>query len=79
MKQMNTIMIIVSIVVFLAVVILGIVAKSKQAGGFGEWIRSIFHKKEDSIDDLLNDDNKKDSDDDDDISNLLHQTKEKLG
>ena len=69
---MNTVMIIVSIAIFVGVVILGVVAKSKQAGGFGEWMKSIFHKKDNEIDDLLNDDNKKDTDDDDDINDLLH-------
>ena len=71
-KTMNTVMIIVSIAIFVGVVILGVVAKSKQAGGFGEWMKSIFHKKDNEIDDLLNDDNKKDTDDDDDINDLLH-------
>ena len=71
-KTMNTVMIIVSIAIFVGVVILGVVAKSKQAGGFGEWMKSIFHKKDNEIDDLLNDDNKKDADDDDDINDLLH-------
>ena len=69
---MNTVMIIVSIAIFVGVVILGVVAKSKQAGGFGEWMKSIFHKKDNEIDDLLNDDSKKDADDDDDINSLLH-------
>ena len=71
-KTMNTVMIIVSIAIFVGVVILGVVAKSKQAGGFGEWMKSIFHKKDNEIDDLLNDDSKKDADDDDDINSLLH-------
>ena len=71
-KTMNTVMIIVSIAIFVGVVILGVVAKSKQAGGFGEWMKSIFHKKDNEIDDLLNDDSKKDADDDDDINDLLH-------
>lgn len=71
-KTMNTVMIIVSIAIFVGVVILGVIAKSKQAGGFSEWMKSIFHKKDNEIDDLLNDNSKKDADDDDDINSLLH-------